>query len=151
MRVLAQLVYEVVDGCGGQVLVFCNTRKRCEAVAQRPAAYRRATAGSTDNPSTPGMPQPDVAVENRHLRSTLPWVCCLCCLCCGAMHCELPPLLSVGCARLACHSQGIVFHHATLSEVDQRSVEHLFKERAVSVLVATSTLAAGAAAVSVLM
>ena len=151
MRVLAQLVYEVVDGCGGQVLVFRNTRKRCEAVAQRLAAYRRATAGSTDNPSTPGMPQPDVAVENRHLRSTLPWVCCLCCLCCGAMYCELPPLLSVGCARLACHSQGIVFHHATLSEVDQRSVEHLFKEQAVSVLVATSTLAAGAAAVSVLM
>jgi helicase len=102
---------------GEQSLVFVNTRRSTESLAERLGLYMRES-----------IPKPDLeslkAVSNQVSRGDT-------------------ETTHVG-ERLAnCISSGVAFHHAGLSPIHRRAVENAFKDRKIRCIVATPTLAAG--------
>jgi helicase len=113
---LPRLVRTVVQE-GGQALIFVNTRKASEQLAE-------ALGGTVQRLLSPGER--------------------------AAARASSEDLLAVseeeteGIRRLgAMLPAGVAFHNASLTNPERRVVEHAFRDRALKVLVATPTLAAG--------
>ncbi|XP_049267146.1 DNA polymerase theta [Rhipicephalus sanguineus] len=117
---------------GHALLVFCPTRRWCEALAASLARTLQQLVTGTDNP---GLPRRELAEKLRsrisaetgqhlveRLRSTP-----------GAMD---PALAS-------CLSMQVAFHHAGLTMEERDLLESAFREGTIRVLVATTTLSSG--------
>jgi helicase len=102
---------------GGQVLVFVNTRKSSEQVAEALA------------PTVRGLLTPDEKARARAVVEELG----------GGADEE-----TEGIRRLSSLiPNGVAFHNASLTNPERRAVEHAFRDRILKALVATPTLAAG--------
>ncbi len=102
---------------GGQALVFVNTRKASEQVAQGLVPTVRALLGTAE--------LSDAAAAAEELRATAEEDTE------GVRHLE------------AMVPYGVAFHNASLTNPERRVIEHAFRDRKLKVLVATPTLAAG--------
>jgi helicase len=102
---------------GEQSLVFVNTRKSTEAMAERLAKYVRE-----------GLPTEELA----NLKDVA-----------GRLRRADAETTSVADRLAGCLSFGVAFHHAGLSPGQRRVVETAFKDRLIRCIVATPTLAAG--------
>ncbi len=121
---LALTTWEVVRQ-QKSVLIFSNTRRDCNAVAQQLCSCLggRIPLRSAPHPATTTNPD-----ENPR----------------QALATELANLGGTTAAELAAFAQhGIAFHHGDLSSEERLLVESGFKAGTLSVLVATTTLAAG--------
>jgi helicase len=102
---------------GEQSLVFVNTRKSTEALAERLAGYVQRTLGDADRAAL------KVAAQ-------------------GLKHADAEAT-DIADNLAACISAGTAFHHAGLSHGQRRAVEGAFKDRRIRCIVATPTLASG--------
>ncbi len=100
------------DTLSGQMIVFCNQRRRTVALANRLAKRFNFS---------PSEKLHEAAEKLRKIEPQSPTVE------------KLSKVLT----------KGVAFHHAGLSHDVREMVEHLFRERLVSILVATPTLVAG--------
>ncbi len=102
---------------GEQSLVFVNTRKSTESLAERLGLYLREALEQDD---LAGLKQVADRVRRGDAETT-----------------------QVADKLANCISSGVAFHHAGLSPFQRRTVETAFKERRLRCIVATPTLAAG--------
>jgi len=100
-------------------LVFCPTKKQCQACAVRLAGHM-ARAGSDPPPDGPAVAEREEA-----------------CRLIIAADAPAPPEL------VRCVKAGVAFHHGDLGNEARKAVEGAFRRRAVHVVFATSTLANG--------
>jgi helicase len=113
---VAQLVRDILTE-GGQALVFVNSRKASEQVAQRLAS----TVGESLSP--------DERAGARRVGEAL---------------LETAEEETEGIRRLSTLVvHGVAFHNASLTNPERRLIEHAFRDRHIKVLAATPTLAAG--------
>lgn len=114
---LCKLAAAANDG-NGQAIVFVSTRSSTEASAENLAAAFGATLGADEKEKLAEI------AKKAH---------------------EALPHPTTQCARLAkCISGGTAFHHAGIPEAQRKIIEDAFKkERALKVIVATTTLAMG--------
>lgn len=126
---VALLTKETVDD-GHSVLVFCATRKSCSTTAASIAAL-------VDVPERhlPWRPNPSSKIEALLSSEDPPDREAFCSIL-RRNEAEHPDLLDA-------ISHGVAFHHAALDSEEREIVEAAFRCGAVSVLCATSTLAAG--------
>ena len=102
---------------GEQSLVFVNTRRSTESLAERLGLYLRESLAREDLAS---LKEVSARVSRGDSETT-----------------------QVGDKLANCISSGVAFHHAGLSPTHRRAVETAFKERKLRCIVATPTLAAG--------
>jgi helicase len=102
---------------GEQSLVFVNTRRSTESLAERLSLYLRENIGKED---LAALKEVSTKVSRGEAEST-----------------------HVGDRLANCIASGVAFHHAGLSPVHRRAVETAFKDRRIKCIVATPTLAAG--------
>ncbi|KAK9824289.1 hypothetical protein WJX72_009203 [[Myrmecia] bisecta] len=117
MLAVAQLCEETVQG-GHSVLVFCGTKRACEQVAKvigskLTVPERQLKCAGEDLPAD----RADVLARLAKLQADHPLI----------------PVMS----------QGVAYHNSSLSHDERELVEAAFKTGAISVLVATSTVATG--------
>ena len=113
-------VVSVVTACaeaGEQSLVFVNTRRATESLAERLSLYLRESLSRSD---LEALKEVSGKVKRGDAETT-----------------------QVGDRLANCISSGVAFHHAGLSPTHRRGVETAFKDRKVRCIVATPTLAAG--------
>lgn len=113
---LPRLVREVLAE-GGQALVFVNTRRGSEQAASALAATVGAALGTAERAAAR-----EAAAELRRIAEE-----------------ETEGIRRLG--ELVPH--GLAFHNASLTNPERRVIERAFRDRALKVLVATPTLAAG--------
>ncbi len=102
---------------GEQSLVFVNTRRSTESLAERLGLYLRESLAREDLAS---LKEVSARVGRGDAETT-----------------------QMGDRLANCISSGVAFHHAGLSPSHRRAVETAFKERKLRCIVATPTLAAG--------
>ena len=113
---MASMVIDTVND-GGQILIFVNTRRSSESVAERVGAALRKELGEDEQADL------DMLAEDLSSKEEEP--------------------TSTG-ARLAkCVAGASAFHNAGLTETQRRFIELNFRERNIKCIVATPTLAAG--------
>ena len=110
-------VVSAAAASGEQSLVFVNTRKSTESVAERLALYVRESVDPDDLAALK-------KVASRLQRAD-------------------SEVTSVADRLATCIASGTAFHHAGLSAAQRRIVETAFKDRHLRTIVATPTLAAG--------
>eukprot|EP01041_Mallomonas_annulata_P000304 gene304-549_t len=109
---------------GKGVLVFCPSKRRCEAVSELVAAY--LTKQLHDNTTTTSDGNEDI----RHLRFRI----------LGELR-QTPVGLCPSLRRTV--PLGVAYHHAGLTVDERKILENAFRSGTLKLLVATSTLAAG--------
>ena len=102
---------------GEQSLVFVNTRRSTESLAERLGLYLRESLARED---LAFLKEVSARVGRGDAETT-----------------------QMGDRLANCISSGVAFHHAGLSPTHRRAVENAFKERKLRCIVATPTLAAG--------
>lgn len=102
---------------GEQSLVFVNTRRSTESLAERLGLYLHESLPGEDKVELKGL---SAGVRSGDAEST-----------------------HVGDRLATCMASGVAFHHAGLSPAQRRAVESSFKARKLRCIVATPTLAAG--------
>ncbi len=102
---------------GEQSLVFVNTRRSTESLAERLSLYLRESLSEDE---LAALRDVSTRVKRGDAETT-----------------------QVGDRLANCISSGVAFHHAGLSPTHRRAVETAFKDRALKCIVATPTLAAG--------
>ncbi|MFZ0830903.1 MAG: DEAD/DEAH box helicase [Thermoplasmata archaeon] len=113
---VARLVRTVVED-GGQALVFVNSRRGSEQMAQQLGATVRATLSAEERTGAAATAQELLGVSEEETE---------------------------GIRRLAAMvPSGVAFHNASLTNPERRVIERAFRERRLKALVATPTLAAG--------
>ncbi|PSC69888.1 helicase and polymerase-containing TEBICHI [Micractinium conductrix] len=118
---LVPLVAEVTTE-GHSVLVFCSTRKACEAAAVLIADLL---------PQISPTPEPERAAELAAQRQSI----------CQDVKIAMGGAMSG--PLEACMLQGVAWHHAGLTAEERTGVERAYRCGAITVITATSTLAAG--------
>ncbi|MCI4368122.1 MAG: DEAD/DEAH box helicase [Thermoplasmata archaeon] len=113
---LPRLVRDVLEE-GGQALVFVNTRKASEQVAQSLVATVRSSMTGTERAIARRLADELPSVEEEQTEGVR----------------RLSGLLP----------NGVAYHNASLTNAERRVVERAFKDRTLKALVATPTLAAG--------
>jgi len=113
---VARLVRTVVED-GGQALVFVNSRRASEQVAQQLGPTVRATMSAAERASAAVTAQELLGVSEEDTE---------------------------GIRRLSgMVPSGVAFHNASLTNPERRVIERAFRDRRLKALVATPTLAAG--------
>ena len=113
---VARLARTVVED-GGQALVFVNSRRASEQVAQQLGATIRATLSVAERAGAAATAQELLGVSEEETE---------------------------GIRRLGgMVPSGVAFHNASLTNPERRVIERAFRDRRLKVLVATPTLAAG--------
>ncbi|MGC2288809.1 MAG: DEAD/DEAH box helicase [Thermoplasmata archaeon] len=113
---VARLVRTVVED-GGQALVFVNSRRASEQVAQQLGPTVRGAMSMTERASAAATAQELLGVSEEDTE---------------------------GIRRLSgMVPSGVAFHNASLTNPERRVIERAFRERRLKALVATPTLAAG--------
>ena len=113
---VARLARTVVED-GGQALVFVNSRRASEQVAQQLGATIRATLSVAERAGAAATAQELLGVSEEETE---------------------------GVRRLGgMVPSGVAFHNASLTNPERRVIERAFRDRRLKVLVATPTLAAG--------
>ena len=112
---VADTLDEEIDGQGGSLLVFVNSRRNAESAARRLAGVTdpRLTAGERNRLE-------ELAAEIREGSDT-----------------------DTAESLADCLARGAAFHHAGLTGDHRQAVESAFRERLIKVICATPTLAAG--------
>jgi len=102
---------------GGQTLIFVNTRKAAEAVAQRSGKYVSALIAVEDKKSLGKLSEQVLGASSEPTRI---------------------------CKRLAeCVSEGVAFHHAGIISQQRKLIEDGFRQNRIKCVAATPTLAMG--------
>ena len=123
---LIRLVRETVDGQGAQVLVFCGYKKSCEVEARRIAKAIQAREQPRGVGSEGYISRKDAAanISAANYRPGQPF------------HVDRNSLAE-------CVAKGVAWHHANLTREERETVAAAYRSGSVSVICATSTLAAG--------
>jgi len=107
---------------GGQCLVFVNSRGAAQDLA-RDLADTGVASDAESGAATDGGARSDTAAAAEEIRATA--------------------TTGTGRALAECAESGVAFHHAGLRSEHRTNVEAAFRDRALSVICATPTLAAG--------